>query len=201
MIKRITILILSLTATHVHAVNGDSAIVEVLGVAPSNNAQGKTIQVYGGQTRHLYEMLPDTGMGSYERKVTMLSRAWAVEFYCHREYERPTTGETRYDYMCEISLNRRSSVHQEGWEAYPEDFSAYYGNNPGQVLGINPGDADDGDFLSFYGGNTYILASSLPERLILRSRAYTLTFSCWQDYQRPTTGEWRSDYMCTVTLN
>jgi hypothetical protein len=196
---------LSVFAIQAHANDGSIAVVDVLGIAP-NAPNTSWIAAYGGNTKRLYDVLPVTAIPEIKWKsLFFASPSYAVTINCHEEYQRPTTGETRYDYMCSFHIDSRenSGVDWEEnnpWYASPDDFFSYVGSSSITALGVYPGPVKNGKFFSFYGGNAQYFAERIPSALTFSSPKYRLKLACQKDYQRPTTGEWRSDYMCTVSV-
>ncbi len=195
---------LSVFTLQAQANDGSIAVVEVLGVAPGA-ANGSAVSVYGGNTKHLYDVMPVTAIPQIKWKsLYFASPGYAASINCHEEYVRPSNGETRFDYMCTFAIDSRenSGVDWEDnnpWNPDWSDFSAFSGSSAISVLGVAPGPVT-GQMFAFYGGDAERLAANLPAKVTFSSPKYRVTLACQQNYKRPTTGEWRSDYMCSLNV-
>lgn len=177
------------------------AIVEVLGVNPGANVSEVTTSFYGGQAKRFADVMPVSDVVG-GRSATFVSDLWVASFWCSKQYERPTNGQWRDDWMCTINLSTRNKSGVDGTDGdkfYPNigDFSTFNSGSNNPVLGIVPA-KKSGHLFSFYGKNAGFFASRMPESVFFQSPRYDITITCNQHYERPTTGEWRNDYMCSV---
>lgn len=186
-----------------HANDSGYALIDVLGVAPATEISKSDVKVYGGDTKALYDVLPVTSVGNW-KSLLLLSGQYAVSLNCSEEYDRPTNGEARKDYMCEFKVNTRKEA--DGWleevdKSYVNDSSMtpYSGNHVARVLGISA--QSTGEIFSFYGEQAGVLARQLPSPLKFQSAAYTATLACARNYHRPTNNELRNDYMCKLSVS
>ncbi len=67
------------------------------------------------------------------------------------------------------------------------------------MLGIAP-QISTGTLFTFYGGNAVYFAQRLPSAITFSSAKYRVKLACQKNYKRPTTGELRSDYMCSLSV-
>lgn len=189
----------------VHADDGGIAVIDVLGVSPTT-VINSTVKVYGGDAKALYEVLPVTAIPQIIAKsIAIASPSYVISINCYQDYERPTTGEARSDFMCEFNVNTRKGSHidedeVDKWKAEASSFTPYSRKSSDlAVLGIDPGTAPlSKPLYQFYGKNAEMLAKVLPFFLGFQSKVYRFNQTCQQNYKRPTTGEMRSDYMCTA---
>lgn len=202
----IKFLLLSLTAFSLQAFANDGgiAVVDVLGVAPVAPLNTE-VTVYGKQLEKFYNVLPVSFVYPEQYKsIYFASAGYAVGINCQQEYVRPTTGETRTDYMCTFKTQTRADagVDLEDNNPFPveaSNFFPYSGSSNLSVLGVAPG-ISNGTVASFYGGQAKYLAERIPASLKFSSGKYRVTLGCVKNYKRPTTGEQRSDYMCTLSV-
>lgn len=183
--------------------DGATAIVEVLGISPGPGITKKVeTKFYGGQAEAFANVMPVSDV-SGGRSATFVSDLWIASLYCYKNYERPTNGETRSDWMCELQLlpKKGSWLDQQdgGDKFWPNsgDFNVFAGHSENVVLGVVP-PPKSGHLFSFYGGNAGHFAAKMPAAVSFQSKAHQVTIACQQGYQRPTTGQWRNDYMCSV---
>lgn len=187
-----------------HANDGSIAVVDVLGVAPGASGLNSEAKFYGGDTKAFADTLPVTDvLGG--KSVAFASPKLAVSVYCGREYDRPTNGEKRTDWMCTFRVTDRKGAYIDGpdeagdvWKAESGSFQAFAGNATSRVLGIGPAPTN-GLLASFYGGNAFYFAEKVPSRLNFDSASYRISLTCSRTYRRPTNGESRSDFKCDVT--
>jgi hypothetical protein len=201
---KIVLAALSAFSIQAFANDGGIAVVDVLGVAPAAPLNTE-ITVYGNQLEKFYNVLPVTFVYPEQYKsLYFASPKYAASVFCKQEYERPTTGETRTDYMCTFKAETRedAGVDNEDNNPFPVEassFTAFSGSSNLSVLGVAPGIAS-GNVFSFYGGQAKYLAQRIPSALKFSSGKYRVTLACQKNYKRPTTGELRSDYMCTLSV-
>jgi len=187
-----------------HANDGGIVLVDVLGIAPAQGITKTEVKLYGKDTKRLAQVLPVTDvMGG--RSVHMASDKWVSYIYCQKQYERPTNGETRNDWMCTIGLEPRAGSivdMDEGDKTIAEAsmFTDFSGSNSRKALGILPS-PERGLLFSVYGDRLNLLAERLPEVLTFNSPSYMVELNCGQNYERPTTGEVRNDYLCQLYVS
>lgn len=202
MLKWLSLLAL-VTGLQAHANDGGIVTVDVLGIAPAAGVSTTEVKVYGEDTRKLAQVLPVTDvMGG--RSVHLVSGQWAASIYCEKQYGRPSNGETRTDWMCTFSLQTRAESgvdDQDGEKAVGEakDFTRFTGSPELRALGIVPG-GNSGTVFNVYGERLNLLATKLPPTLTFNSDAYQVEFLCERSYRRPTTGEMRNDYFCSLQV-
>ncbi|MGE0527553.1 MAG: hypothetical protein AB7G93_12640 [Bdellovibrionales bacterium] len=185
--------------------DGGIAVIDVLGVMPGPARDQAEVKIYGGDVKALFDSLPSTSVGDYGKSLAIASRNNVVQILCTQEYDRPTTGQSRSDYECRFSVVRRS---RSGIDTGQIDiirptlssFTRYRAHNEARVLGIDPGGMPMGEMFSFYGNEAWLWTRALPNRLTFVSGLYQVQIACQREYERPTTGEWRDDYMCTGFL-
>ena len=182
----------------------DSGIVmlEVQGIAPYQNLSKQEVKLYGKDTKALADVLPVTDVVG-GRSVHIVSAAWVASIYCQEEYERPTNGQTRRDWMCTLGIEPRagSIIDNQDFDkaiADASSFTAFSGSTARQALGIAPAERN-GYLFSAYGKNMELLATKLGENLTFSSSRYTVDFNCTQEYWIDS--ERKNDYMCTIDVN
>lgn len=200
MLKWFSLLAIALGLQTAHANDSGIALIDILGVAAGTSISKSEVMVYGGDTKSLYDVLPVTSVGNW-KTLYLLSGQYAVYIWCSEEYDRPTNGEKRNDYSCTMGMKTRAAANSDLEEVdhpYVEDHQlhSFHGSNVTHVLGISA--KTTGRLFSFYGENAGILARKLPKRLKFQSANFTVRLSCDKQYRRPTTGELRDDYMCSV---
>lgn len=200
MLKFLSVLVL-FSALQAHANDSGLVLVDVLGIAPAAGVSKTEIKLYGKDTKRLAQVLPVTDVVG-GRSVHMVSERWVSYIYCAKQYERPTNGETRNDWMCTLGIEPRegSVVDMPDIDKSVADagmFSNFPGSANRQALGIVPG-GEYGLLFSIYGSRMNLLAERLPSVLTFSSAAYRVQISCDQAYYRPTNGELRNDWMCNV---
>jgi hypothetical protein len=187
--------------------DGGIAVINVLGVSPGTNPKAQ-VQIYGGSTKALYNVLPQTSVQEVHiRNIAFASSAYVVSVVCFQEYQRPTTGETREDYMCEFNVNDRKSADIDGDDTPILKFDDYVFFTPYalktadlSVLGVNPIGLNAGQGFAWYGAEAEMFATMIPSTLTFTSGTHRVVLNCSKNYVRPTTGEQRSDYMCQLGL-
>ncbi len=184
--------------------DGGIAVVDVLGVAPVAPLNTE-ITVYGNDLADFYNVLPTTFVFPEQFKsLYFASGKYAASVFCQKEYNRPTNGEPRNDYMCTFKAQTREDAEVDDEENNPfnpqaSDFASFSGSSNVSVLGVAPA-ISNGTLFSFYGGQASYLAQRLPSSVKFTSGKYRVTLGCKKTYKRPTTGETRNDYMCTLSV-
>ncbi len=207
--KSLILAVSLLFGTLAHANDGSFIYLDVLGVNPANMVTsgdtGLSLEVYGGNTERFAELFVYAPIhDAYQFDI--ISNGWNVAIWCPRTYVRPTTGETRNDFMCNIWLNRWSpEMLQEIKDNMDSEevFSPQGEINNGtySVLGINPNGYAKGTLFEVYGDNAYVINQSLGGgKIAMASKAYTFAVKCVETYIRPGTNEVRDDYKCTFSL-
>lgn len=203
MFKWISLLALSFS---VQAFANDGGIVQldVSGIAPAANVSKTEVKLYGKDTQLLAQVLPVTDV-SGGRSVHMVSNGWVTYIACQEEYVRPTTGLTRNDWMCTIGIEpRRDSIVDNGEidksMATPDMFFPLGGTGINSVLGVVPS-PERGRVFSVYGENLFMLAQGLPSVMSFDSENYRVSWGCQPNYRSPSSGEVRSDFMCSLFVD
>ena len=187
-------------SVQVFANDGGVPYIEVLGVDPKGHVEGASITVYGGSTYELARTLPQNRMSAYNREIRFVSNSWLFDISCAGEYIRPTNGERRSDWACEFTLYKNRSG-EAGGSTVPNSYPNRDGYKHAQVLGVNPKNLGMGQLFSIYGNDAYLFAQMLPQGgITLSSNVYWVHVGCVQNYVRPTTGEYRSDFKCSVDM-
>ena len=149
-------------------------------------------------------MLPISDV-SGNRNVYFASEKWLASIYCQTEYDRPSNGEKRYDWMCFFSVVPRLGSEfdlEDTNKTYADEESfTFFQSTPGDhdLLGIEPAPIR-GNLFKVYGNQLNLFAQQLPGPLVFQSALYRVEINCRENYLRPSNGEARSDHMCEFNL-
>lgn len=208
--KSIIFAVTVLLSAFAQANDGSFIYVDVLGVNPQTilpiAGTDKSVQVYGKQISKFADMLPYAPIHEANH-ISFTSNGWNLSVWCPKYYIRPTDGLQYDDIMCEFSLNRFSLLELQEIKEFSDseqifDVPATTNSGTYQVTGINPNGVAKGVLFQVYGDDAAVLNDMIEGgTMTLKSNAYKFSVSCVRDYQRPAGNfEFRSDYMCTFSL-
>ncbi len=199
--------------------DGTVPYIEVTGVNPSQNDVNTSVQVYGGDTKTFFDVLPsDSTMPEYSRSISFISGSYIGSIWCTKEYTRPHSVAQMDDYSCNFGYYKKNQwndplspeAESDSYNLLEAEFSwktMEAGHDIG-VTGIYPigikVEESWQEVYSFYGKQAHFVAerviSSAGGYITMASRGYTVELRCVKNYNNPVTEDAKEDYKCSLNI-